>query len=360
MNNIIGPINIIRISNNDKIIHMFMDYHIQYELQTSCDGILFDEYLYNVIKNNDDIKYDLYFETYKNKQKTNKQIYIVNFENKLSEYEKLNNLKIHYIDIRNNMKDIREQLKDIHNCFIDKNVISNNIIQYLIEKYNIIYNYIKIINNIIKIKCDKNEHDIINYTLNKIMNKYKNNKNKNKMQHIIKKIIKKDLVRINEYLSNHIKCLKKIDTFDMNKINEKNQILVFKNNEYVYETKEEIKNNLKIYANKIYIIIENLFSIIMDANTIRKIINCPNNKNNIIYTGSKHSIIYIYILCKYFKYNVTYVSNLNVKIEENKYMYLNELIKNMKYKKIFKLKKILYPSILIQCSNITKLSNNLL
>ena len=147
-----GPINFFRLKNNNKDIYLFSDIHKDLNNQTECDeinSINIDKFFLNFFKNNKK-QVDFMLETYKDYQNNcESQNYLFKLRKMFNSFYKKNpyyeNLRIHYLDIRN-----YKYLEQIHqNSY------------YLID-------YLKS-NNIYKFKTINEKLDTMKFYLNKIM-----------------------------------------------------------------------------------------------------------------------------------------------------------------------------------------------
>jgi hypothetical protein len=151
-----------------------------------------------------------------------------------------------------------------------------------------------------------------------------------------------------------IKKIQKIINKIYNDIFIKNANLLIKNCKgLINQTMDQIKDNLNYFekyvniTKDIYIkyyenidLMELLFVIITDLYFLRRFLDKKYIENSILYTGAGHMINLIYLLIKYFNYELThtyYISKpLNkreiVKMTSNKLLYFDEL-KNYFYKR---------------------------
>lgn len=322
-----GPTNYVqlygKINNVDKNFYLFMDNHKSIDNQTKCksfDSIDIPYYLYRKIKYTTE-EIDFFMEILQmNLDKpitTKKEIYITEvlnlFRSEFSiekindkdivKYSKTNNkVRLHYLDIRYHMDlfyildllkfDFKETLENLFN--------NNNNTDKLIK---ILLQYIEIISNFIK-TLDKNKYELLNkkdnetkeydklvdkqkYYLNKILNKYDNIELKNK---------------INIFIENNY-------TFIFDNLTK----FIYKLTRFIkyYDTKNimEIKKLVDI----IYETIIDIYSLFTDAYLLRRILDKNYTKKSIIYSGSQHSLNYIYFLVKYFDFKIVKIHKSNEK-----------------------------------------------
>ena len=84
-----GPNNVVRLTDGTKILYIFGDYHIPINVQNECyynkeyDSRDIDKFMYKFIKNNKDIKYDIFCEMTEDDSyiSQRRDIYIENFRN---------------------------------------------------------------------------------------------------------------------------------------------------------------------------------------------------------------------------------------------------------------------------------------
>jgi len=336
-----GPTNFVylkgKINNIDKDIYLFFDNHYDLNNQTRCesfDSIDISQYLYNIIKNTKipldffmEIRYSQLEEPLTNK----KDIYIKEviemfksefiIEKDEVKYSKSNpNVRLHYLDIRDklDMFYIIHIIKyDIFNeiSLLTKN--NNNKINI-----NNIFNYIKIINKYLnrlqkninelkfspKDKYDKNNKQL--YNINKVMNQYNNNELKEKMISFI------DIHYL--YILNTIK----------HELNIVKPYLEYYDIKYITIIKDKFQN--------IYNLTVDLYSLFVDTYLLRRILDKNYINNCIVYTGSQHSVNYIYFLIKYYDFELITIHD---SIEKN----INELIQKIKKEEyVFDIYKLFY------------------
>ena len=358
MTNINGPINILfltgKVQGINKQIYLFCDAHINQKNQTKCqnNGINIDEYFDKLFREVSESPisplYDFFMEIKpssvrtthdkenKNYINTVLDLFIEHFKTYNSKVEvpnKYQKVRLHYVDVRdylfreihNNLKKIIKSIQSNKN--LDKLdellVINNNMIQ---RTYNIFYKTKKkTIKKDSPIMSDyydyKNDHDRkVKYLILKIKNKYHHSDNKD----IINKIINKEL-KTYFYLYN--------DNFNFLMNNIKNNL------PYRME-------NFENYYNSVL----HLFSFITDLYFLRRFVDKDYITHGIAYTGLSHSVNYLYLLIKYFNFDLKYFHYFKGKNGEK---YSPHLIRNIKYP--YLLQEYFMKIPIIQCSSITPL-----
>jgi hypothetical protein len=333
-----GPINYAylegKINGIEKKIYLFMDEHNKLEEQTRCesfDSIDISQYLYKKIKNtNDELDFFLEIEIYKiNKKSTNKKdIYIKDIYIKdtmelfKSEFiiEKINDkdkvrysksnpkVRLHYLDIRDffGIDEIRYKiLPQIQNkiillsdelCDNEKIKISQRISEYLQKIRFLIDKLIKDKDEIIyrtntNIDIENKSNDMQRYYINKIINGCENNDLKNNLIMFLENNFNKILNDLNK-------------AFDDVKYRLDNIIDII-----------ELKQ-IKVFVDFIGETSLDLYSLFIDCFLLRRILDKDYIRKTITYTGSQHSINYIYFLVKYYNFKIIKIHHLEYPISE--------------------------------------------
>ncbi len=300
-----GPNNVVRLTNGEKIIYIFGDYHENLKYQTKCEtdqySLNFDQFIVKFMKNNKKEIYDLFIESDINHLKyTNnynfRENYILEIEkvfitnmtfdnnNKIIKSDKYTNFRFHWFDFRN----LINQINDFYNiCRNLSNLYNKNNINYLLNKLYFLLDLIK-----------SYQHDKMNKKfiyINKILEKYNNNKIKKKINYIY-----------NKYFSD-TECIDKI-----------NEII-----EYVYNNLDLFKNkyiNFEILVTQqfeIYKKIDKLKNYIFDyfqlcdLYLLKQILDKSYIKKSIVYTGTIHMYQIIYFLVKYFDFRISHIYYLD-------------------------------------------------
>ena len=355
MQNINGPTNFFRLKNKEKDIYIFFDRHVKLEQQKKCNKYLeinhdMDNFLAYSLTKNIDKQFDLLIELNKdNAKKFKNDIYIVNVLNLHNKLKKNNNIRTHFVDIRDTMNlrymcevnDLSKYLNsgNIENLFSYFNyleMVFTPIVEYItnfkdyedLNKLNVFLN---------KYKINKKSVNI----LNKIINKKKYNNPKiydilikefeyyvtNKLIYLLESVkkMRKELENINVKLED---CTDKDNTF-FNK-NKKTCEKVFTIlNKYQYDYYMKISFELYDKIEEFYENACATSSRIMDFYCLRRILDKDYMKNIISYTGGEHSSFYLYILLKYFDFEVLEYGFINDKLNSN------DLIKLIKKSKDF-------------------------
>lgn len=309
-----GPNNIIRIENNEKILYIMGDIHLEFNEQQECnldkdyESLNIDQFLVKFFKMTND-EYDLFLETqynwidnYKNNYKYPylhgmRQLFSKNMIFKNNKIQKSNlfpNIRFHYFDFR---FDINEYTNITKLCnkfpdFYDINFKIDDIIDYISRIKKEIINFRKNINK---------------KSNNKFIYKLYNNYNDKNIQ---KKIIN---IIDTYYIGNIYNLL--ISTLD--------ELL-----NYIYDNYDLIKNkylssDLKININveiikKIDIIRLIYFYLfeLTDLYLIKRILDKNYIKKSIIYTGVAHLGTITYFLVKHFDFKITDLFYLDENIKD--------------------------------------------
>lgn len=396
-----GPINAVRLQGNifgiEKIIYLFMDIHSDLSTQTQCksfESIDFVQYLVKMLKVTDKNKiFDLFAEIsgtaiaspdypHRGRYKDEINRYL---KHELKSEKKINtNIRIHYIDIRDFLKNnINIAIYNIHNIiknisltkFISKLDFENlyNQIKYLQNDINIIYTiifskqsqqnslsskhlYTKFqytnskISNISKLSKNTINIEVIKKFINKITNRYNHRELIEQFQHIFFKIentfrqifslLNQSLDLMNKYRSSLLKPNDTLILHDYSVIQlygYGRDLMVFL--DFIY--------NIQKMILQIDILCVTNFAMIVDLFFLRRFLDKDYITHAIVYTGAMHSIFYIYNLIKYFGFKITnfsYSSIANLNEIEN-------IIKNSDFNP--EIEKIFLPEVFSQCINMT-------
>lgn len=296
-----GPINAIRLEKDDKVIYLLSDFHIDVKYQTECeyskkyDSLNIDQFLVNFMKSIKD-QYDLIVEIGLDELNYTKADFIdkyfidikklfgknINFsDNKIVKSKKYPDIRFHYFDFRN--------MFDAHNVFYnDFNLLPPF---YLLLDY--IDSVINFLNNT-KENIIKFNENINKNNPNKFINKLYNKNPNNKINEIIEELFKKDF-------------------FNKSK-NQIEELLEYLYESYDIITNKYISSEMKLEITskvdkELSIIIESLLQYfhLPDVYIIKRIIDKSYMKKSIIYSGHNHQTLILYLLVKYFNFNITHV-----------------------------------------------------
>jgi len=329
-----GPFNIIRVEgyiyNKKKVIYLFMDTHVPFNDQSSCNN---DNAIDIVTYLNDEFKssslpIDFFMESsFKIKElilkkETQKSIYIDRvkkffFDNIIIKDKKnigtnINkNIRFHYVDIRHYIKlNFIDTIDDIQKNMNDEDK-KNKLINQFNEKLNTLIQFI-----------DNPSPDIIND--NELINMI--NKIKSRYTHPDLKTKIKDLLNITKYA--------------LIKLYNKNKILTTK--EDILELTEQI-------------LIHTAW--IMDIYFLRRFIDKDYIQNVISYTGGSHSIRILIFLLQNYNLEITHCVYSTQSID-----YINKYIKSKSVdieKNLKNIYDLFYSTDLKQCSDISDFPKHL-
>jgi hypothetical protein len=379
-----GPIMAVRlegkVNNINKVIYLFGDHHSNVNNQTKCptyDSVEFPYYFIKIMaKTNKNSTFDFFMEIpyeniylYDDKERHKQRekyaveigkffrsnINVNNDKKNNNKYDnKIENLRIYNIDIRNHFS-------DLHDDILENNLdnIDNELLHYLSTNDYTIENLKNVLNDINKsieltfgillnnVKEEDNSlyesnekyKNIKHYSL-KLLNDYKNSNVRNKLldETLILSQIKKYIKDIKEL---SVKLEQNMSLF--NEIIKKYNNKIYKNN-YNLDRNTRlafVKENIKMIDDILRYKI-NLYVYIMDLYFLRKFLDKDNITNVIGYTGILHTYNYIWILVKNFDFKITHSTNKDVSIDE-----INTIIKNNEYD-VDNFTKII-PNELLQC-----------
>jgi hypothetical protein len=371
-----GPINVVRLEGNvhniKKVLYVLFDVHMDIDWQTKCDDINsidISKYIRKQIKNTSCDSIDLFLEIYPNIAQTNadnftrkyildahslfrKKFTIIDNKTapvKFSINEKAN-VRLHYIDTREDLcKTVDDLLKRIKGTNIWSLRFKNEL-----ESFKLLFvNLLDEITFIYKLMLNSESSDRNKDTIFKIINKLK------KYNHTENKVIFDYWIgEISYHYDLILKYINQVITIiDTNGIN------LAKVEYHAFETGiDDVKrigwktiNSLPDQISELIAKIDDLaigfFVYFVDIYFMRRFLDKDYVTNGLSYTGSSHSIHYIDLLVKKYGFKITHVSH-STEPDINK---LNELVKKDYGGVInsFELSKLLYPQILIQCSDLT-------
>lgn len=318
-----GPISVIllegEINNVKKKILLFGDYHYR-DYQNECDSlnsVPIKNYLVDLFSKTKHT-IDFFLET---EPMIPGDISLTsNYINQLGEFYNRNIRSFEMV--RFHFSDIRYVYKSEFLSFIFGNNISNDIInspkiyyedlEYLLKISEDITEYVNFIIYGLKLKpiefknlMKKQEEGTHKHSflknLYKIFYKYKNKNLQNDIRKIIKIITKNILIEVNQFID-QIKILKSY----------------FRNiKKYSGLQIEKFKDNLNSKINKLKIYYMDLFCIITDIYTIRRILDKDYIENTILYTGAAHTKNLFNILVNNFNFKIININcNIDCKLEK--------------------------------------------
>lgn len=359
-----GPVNVIRLQNNNKTLDVYMDFHKN--IQDKCEeGIDIDKYLTKSFKNIKGKKiYDFFLEinlsdaisqiadTRKKyihdvmRMFTNIFIYD-SVSNKIVLSKEFPNLRVHYIDIRNYIPQ-KQYIPKLYNSF--NKLTPNDVTKSFLEKFMQDMSSLKKIDSIMYDMIYRNvtDFDMIyqNVTdfdmnlvkiINKIRTKYTNQTIGSKINTIIDSDLKSYFEKYFTSLDTLIEYLEStIHNYD----NDNNSFFEKKISKYLlilYSICEKYEYVLE-YRVKILMFL-------MDIFFLRRFLDKDYTTSSIVYTGFAHSNNYIYYLVKYFGFKITHAYYIKGIISE-----VNKMIEELDDPD--KLKKYISPPKKYQCINL--------
>jgi hypothetical protein len=326
-----GPNNVIRLTNGEKVMYIFGDYHKNINDQNECsinkdyDSLNIDQFLVKFMKSTDK-EFDFFIEQeltdvdyYKN---TNYELrYIeelrklfsknMKFEkNKILKSDNFPNIRFHYFDFRHNFPQMSESsdVSDVYHNMLPFYKISSEI-------DNIILKYKNVKNEIIAFHKNINK-DSENKFILKIYNKFENKEIHKKIVTLMEKYFKKNFYNI---IINAIDDLLEYIYENYDSINNKYLSL-----DLQLEINIEIRKKMDFIQNNILLIFQ-----ITDIYIIKRFLDKKYIKNTIVYTGSSHLLLITYFLVKYFDFKISNLYYLDNSIKD-----INELEENIKNDKL--------------------------
>jgi hypothetical protein len=382
-----GPINALRlegdVNGTHKVIYLFGDYHVNTQYHTQCPSFLsedFTRFLAKTIKKSPkDVTYDLFFETGSTGDVSNisqfrgryidemyryfkTNINIVNDKNIGSKgHHKSQNLRLHYIDIRDYLKtelnnlinSLDNIMRRCHcNIYVDKTDIDEML--KLIENIKSEINLTK--QHFVKQKKLKrtDKEDIIAKLIDKILHKYDNDNVKNVL--LNESFLMSHIYTLFDELERLLNELAKLIT-DYEKILLSPDVLTKIDNMYFYGTcmtitvdftKDMIKNFFTFSNNAVV-----LYAYIVDMYFMRRFLDKEYVNHAIVYTGILHSINYAHLLTKHYNFVITHVSYSVYPLDK-----LNDVMKTTD--DVRDLDGVLMPNVLLQCSDMSNFPESFL
>lgn len=385
-----GPINVARLEgkmgNTVKILYAFMDWHADISNQTKCesiDAIDITTYMTDTLqKTNKKQTFDFFLEVYPTflmsgdslvfAQKyiwSLQEIHRAIIQKRTKNNKLYENIRFHYIDIRDFMRGIKSDDDSIIQQIQSENIYSINSIDETIELLkNSITNIDIVIDSLstadhkggnIKYPVSNNKDRDMNTKIwsnfvskIKFKQKYHDDNVYKVIGGLLKSLAQKcnDLKKgrshiINE-LENYINELDKTPHFKLNKeaFIEK-EIYHYYPDDYKFSVRmAKIKEQIEMSINAFMSVV----ATIVDLYFLRRFLDKDYITNGIIYTGIYHSCNYIKILCKYFDFKITHISKLNGTLAEL-YDKINSSADVINDRQI---DVMIYPEYPYQCSNI--------
>jgi hypothetical protein len=352
--NINGPVNIIRlegyINNVKKILYIYSDWHLEPYAQTNCNvnGAVDIDLFLDTSFSNVDHTVDFFFEVnLKNIQKYNRKFksrYIdnvaqlfsrnfnININNKVKTSSKYNNVRLHYIDIRDDKYILKEYLDKIHSLYFNRIYYSDYIIN-INDNESFLNFWVEELDKLDLLSEDLlhyiNSYSYVNKIINKINNKY------------VKEILNKYL---NLFYTN-LKNTKNITQQVYNKI---------LNITKIYSKMKDVKHIDKIptLIHKINYFLEYTYIniqiiLLMDLYFLRRFLDKLYIRTGVLYCGARHTINIIYILINEFDFKITHCTS-----DINK---IYSIVKKKNYKNTiyYGIQTLTNNNKIIQCSDIS-------
>ena len=389
-----GPVNIVRLEGNvggvNKVIHLFMDFHMQVNQQTECDNVRnidVDKFLVKLFDENKGKIYDLFVE--------NNPLYPYRFPdltklkgrylfeqtaklmNKAMRFDKdkvvqsgeFDNVRFHYADIREyTTRKTDKVFNEIRNlvslCERNYRVTYGDIVVVvdglklivanMIWLYNTIYKEVPkeyrkskvIFTNNQEILASYSEEDYRGIGENivfKIMDVYDNVGVKEVMNKIMHEDVHENFQSFFEKMNDMIDYLNKLEkTFEPYK--GKNIFTVlFLRTTGIYNYGLDLSKLFDLYDMLYEELVGGVSAKMMDVYTLRRMLDKKYMTNIIAYTGAAHSVNYVRYLVKYFGFRVVGAAYVDRDIGQ-----AMDIIK--KSKSSDELHKLFFTPIFKQCS----------
>ena len=404
-----GPFNIVRLEGEvfgiNKVLYVFFDVHMPCEAETTCENIFSDNittYLIKQFSKANEKAIDFFLETFPSKlyystKSIYRGIYLDDLRKLLSQafsYDPTQdkvlpskvfpNVRLHYIDLRDYFfeniifqnRDLYYEFKRIYINLLTSSVSRNDFVQFREQLDNFTKN-IKfmldlffgqkggkqakrsIIKQIKEELSEEERHENTLKLIKKIKEKYLHPEVQKIILLMLDEFMKKGLLavldkidKINKLLEDLLKLFE-IGSSSLNTskaiYDEYTKVPEFVQfADYGINLNDIIKivTNIYFLVNSMYTILRRSSTVIVDAYFLRRFLDKDYITNGISYTGANHSIMYVYILTKYFDFKVTHASYSKYDINE-----LNDRIKKTNIGQDFAM--LFSPLEEYQCSNIT-------
>lgn len=404
-----GPVNVIRlegrIHGTDKVIYLFMDYHISVGNQTQCDNLFSDDvqkFLTNSFHalNDSGRTYDFFVEIYPTEladrryqegivRKDYKEKYIEEVvkvfkkifqfdtkKNKVSINKVFKNIRLHYLDIRdyfkNNIHEKVSEMVDIAHEFMVNDDIDVNNLNEIISLMEIMRDHLELVVEILsaantnksttyaKIIKNKSTETLDIKALEYLTDKIRNSYNYADVKKVMNKLIDDTIKNFNSII---IEIDQTIDEFNIyaDTLGEiGNKLVKDANTSYIYNyglSSYTIRQMINNIVNKTESLIDEkfieFFARFTDIYFLRRFLDKDYITNAIVYTGALHSNMYISILVKKFNFKVTNASY-------SKISNMTKLTNEIKKRSFMEIQELILPVKFQQCSDMTLFPKNFL
>uniref|UniRef100_A0A6C0EDG8 Uncharacterized protein n=1 Tax=viral metagenome TaxID=1070528 RepID=A0A6C0EDG8_9ZZZZ len=316
-----GPNNVVRLTNGNKILYIFGDYHFDVQYQDECfyndkyDSMDIDKFLLAFIRTNTIKNFDIFIEMYEtsfniSEEKNYKDKYIWNFHKMVQSKikNKYKNFRFHFTDIRDSLI-----LNYIITDYAKLNIFNK---YYSGRKYILLYTELKEILILYMKLLNKNNF------IKKILNNYKNSDIKKKINIFYRTIILKNYKNLINTINKFIKFIKL-------KFNDSSKVINYYDLSYEdFKNFDKIDKKIAIFSNEINNLCSLLSLCITDLYFIRRFLDKNYITNGILYTGSAHLANISTLLIKLFNFKIT---NINYKPND---IDINKHIKKLSFNKI--------------------------
>ena len=391
-----GPVNIVRLEGQinrvNKVIYLFLDYHIDVTKQTQCANIFSKDvqkyFVDNFYKLNEgDKMYDFFIEIYPTELANNeyknpesvddyKDKYIEEVvklfrkifkydakKNKVTTNKLFNNIRLHYLDIRDYYKltfiSKIGKMRDIVSNMMKSDYINYQSLLVLIDLMMETREYIQFIVSILQKNQKSNiptpkiirnqgalDPKVLEYLTKKIKVAYKYPAVKKIMNELIDLSIKNFKLTITEIDQAIIAFNKYADV-----LSQGDKLIRDKNTTYIYTygpSQYTIREMIVDIVNKVEKIAEEkfteFFARFTDIYFLRRFLDKDYITNAIVYSGALHSNTYISVLIKNFNFKITHIS-----YSKNKD--IAKLNAEIKKRPLMEIQELILPAHLVQCSN---------
>lgn len=400
-----GPVNVIRLEGNihgiQKVIYLFMDYHIGVKNQTQCSNVFsqdvqkyFANSFYKMSKGSK--LFDFFLEIYPTElsvaQRRNfylverKDKYIeevVKFFRKIFNYDskrnKVNvnklfkNVRLHYLDIRDYYKhNVHAKVSDmltIANKFARDEYIDPNKLEEIINLLGIMRNHLEFIIGILakpptrkmnnyKIIKDRSRGALDIQALEYLANKIKISYKYDDVRTVMNDLIKLSIENFTKTIGNIDRAVNQFNKYIYDINNTGNKLSKDDNTSYIY-TYGISQYTMRYMVTDVVNTVESLvdenfvefFARFTDIYFLRRFLDKDYITNAIAYSGALHSNTYVYVLVNDFNFKITHISHSKIKDMDR----LNNEIRN---RSLMEIQELILPENLNQCSDLSNFPDN--
>lgn len=375
-----GPINVARLEGDvmgiKKVIYIFMDFHSDVAHQTQChslDSMELPQYLVKMFEAGDRSRFfDLFLEISGTSLAGPDPTFRGRYKDEIARYfrdqikrSKLRdiNVRYHHVDIRDLIKnEVNDVVYNLHN--IVRNIANNFVTR---QDYDLLYNLLdrlqRRIDGVRKALTPRHrqgaratvdlEPDAMTRFFDKILTRYRHREIPPKLREILT-VLDDRFSTLADLISEAIALVKGSADVVLKPIGELARVDFGVGKVFTYGRDVmkfiDFKHRLEVLVSQIEFLTIHTFSLIVDLFFLRRFLDKDYVTNGIVYTGVSHSLVYIYILVKYFDFKMTKVSYTGGDADAD----IEERIKKSTLQDLTEVEGIFLPKTFSQCVNMTE------